>query len=42
MKILKEYREGECSRFGRKYVEKWQQAFRSIPELKINETEMGR
>jgi hypothetical protein len=41
MKILKEYREGECARFGQKYIEKWQQAFRSIPELKINESEMG-
>lgn len=41
MKILREYREGECARFGQKHVEKWQQAFRSIPELKINEREMG-
>lgn len=41
LKILKEYREGECSRFGQKYVEKWQQAFRSIPQLKINERELG-
>lgn len=41
MKILREYREGECARFGQKYVEKWQQAFMSIPELKINEKELG-
>lgn len=41
MKVLKEYREGECARFGQKYFEKWQQAFRSIPELTINESEMG-
>jgi hypothetical protein len=41
MKILHEYREGECARFGQKYVEKWQQAFMNIPELKINEQELG-
>ena len=41
MKILREYREGECSRFGQKYVEKWQHAFRNIPELKINERDLG-
>ena len=41
MKVLREYREGECSRFGQKYVEKWQQAFMNIPELKINEQEVG-
>jgi hypothetical protein len=37
MKILQEYREGERSNFGRKYVDKWQQAFMSIPQLKIEE-----
>jgi hypothetical protein len=41
MKILYEYREGECARFGQKYVEKWQQAFMNIPELKIDEQELG-
>ena len=41
MKILHEYREGECARFGQKYVEKWQQTFMNIPELKINEQELG-
>jgi hypothetical protein len=41
-KILREYREEESQRlFSKKYVEKWQQAFMSIPELKINETELG-
>jgi hypothetical protein len=41
-KILREYREEESGRsFSKKYVEKWQQAFMSIPELKINETELG-
>ena len=41
-KILCEYREEESRRsFSKKYVEKWQQAFMSIPELKINETELG-
>lgn len=39
MKILREYRDGECSRFGQKYVERWRQAFMNIPELKINEQE---
>jgi Family of unknown function (DUF5677) len=41
MKILHEYREGECSRFGQKYIEKWQHAFMSIPQLKINEQDLG-
>ena len=41
MKMLHEYREGECPRFGRKYVEKWQQAFMNIPELKIDEKDLG-
>ena len=41
-KILREYREEESGRsFSRKYVEKWRQAFMSIPELKINETALG-
>jgi hypothetical protein len=41
-KILREYREEESGRlFGKKYVEKWQQAFMSIPELKINEKDLG-
>lgn len=37
MKILKEYRPGEQSNFSRKYVEKWRQAYMSIPELNIEE-----
>jgi hypothetical protein len=41
MKILHEYREGECSRFGQKYVEKWQQAFMNVPQLKIDERDHG-
>jgi hypothetical protein len=41
MKMLQEYREGECSRFGQKYVEKWQQAFMNIPEVKIEEKDLG-
>lgn len=41
MKILREYREGECARFGQKYVEKWQQAFMNIPQLEINEQDLG-
>ncbi len=41
MKILHEYREGECPRFGQKYVEKWQQAFMNIPQLKIDERDLG-
>lgn len=41
MKILREYREGECARFGQKYVEKWRQAFHSIPQLKIDERDLG-
>ena len=41
-RILREYRAEESGRlFSKKYVEKWQQAFMSIPELKINETELG-
>jgi hypothetical protein len=40
-KILHEYREGESARFSQKYVEKWQQAFKSIPELKIDELDLG-
>lgn len=41
-KLLREYREEESGRiFSTRYVEKWQQAFMSIPELKINETELG-
>jgi len=41
MKMLHEYREGECARFGQKYVEKWQRAFMNIPELKIDEKDLG-
>ena len=41
MKILDEYREGERPRFGQKYVEKWQQAFMNIPQLKIDERDLG-
>ena len=41
MKILRQYREGECPRFGQKYVEKWRQAFMNIPQLKINELDLG-
>ena len=41
MKMLHEYREGECARFGQKYVEKWRQAFMNIPELKIDEKDLG-
>ncbi len=41
MKILREYREGELSRFGRRYVEKWQQAFMSIPKLEIKAEKVG-
>ena len=37
MKIRHEYREGERARFGEKYIEKWRQAFMSIPQLKIDE-----
>jgi hypothetical protein len=41
-KILREYREEESGRsFSKKYVEKWREAFMSIPELKISETELG-
>jgi hypothetical protein len=41
MKVLREYREGESARFGQKYLEKWQQAFMNIPQLKIDEQELG-
>ena len=41
MKMLREYREGECPRFGQKYVEKWRNAFMGIPQLKINEKDLG-
>jgi hypothetical protein len=41
MEVLHEYREGACSRFGQKYVEKWQRAFMNIPELKIDEKDFG-
>jgi len=42
MKVLDEYRAGErATRFGPKYVEKWQQAFMNLPELKIDEKELG-
>ncbi len=41
MKMLHEYREGECTRFGQKYVEKWQRAFMNIPKLKIDEKDLG-
>jgi uncharacterized protein DUF5677 len=41
MKVLREYREGECARFGQKYVEKWREAFMNIPALKINEKDLG-
>jgi hypothetical protein len=40
--ILHEYREEECrTSFPRKYLEKWQQAFRNMPELKINEQDVS-
>jgi Family of unknown function (DUF5677) len=42
MKVLSEYREGESARFGQKYLERWQKAFVSIPQLKINEKDVGR
>ena len=41
MEVLREYREGELPRFGQKYVEKWQKALMSIPELKIEEKDLG-
>lgn len=41
LKMLQEYRAGECPRFGQKYVEKWRQAFMNMPELKINEKDLG-
>jgi hypothetical protein len=41
MEILHEYREGECTRFGQKYVEKWQQVFMNMPRLKIDERDLG-
>jgi hypothetical protein len=41
MKILREYRYGELTRFTHKYVEKWQHSFMNIPELNINETDIG-
>lgn len=41
MKILQEYRPGELSNFGRKYVDKWRQAFMSIPELNIEELDIN-
>jgi len=41
MKILGAYRKGELPRFSQKYVEKWQQAFQNIPELKIDERNLG-
>jgi Family of unknown function (DUF5677) len=41
MKVLREYREGESARFRQKYLEKWQQAFMSIPQLKIDEQDRG-
>lgn len=40
MKILRGYREEEVSRFSQKYVEKWRQAFMSIPKLKIDERDL--
>jgi hypothetical protein len=41
MRILDVYREGERSRFGQKYLERWQRAFMNIPELKIVERDIG-
>jgi hypothetical protein len=41
MKILGEYREGECARFGQKYLEKWQKTYMNMPDLKINERDLG-
>jgi Family of unknown function (DUF5677) len=41
-KMLLEYREEEAkTRFGQKYLEKWQKAFMNIPELKVNEQDLG-
>jgi hypothetical protein len=40
-KILHEYREGERPRFDQKYVEKWRQAFMNMPQLKIDERDLG-
>jgi hypothetical protein len=40
-RVLAEYREGELQhRFGSKYVEKWQRAFMSIPNVNVNATEI--
>jgi hypothetical protein len=41
MKILHECREGECARLGQKYVEKWQQTFMNIPQVEIDEQDLG-
>jgi hypothetical protein len=41
MKILREYREGECARFSQKYIERWQQAFMNIPQVKVDERDLG-
>ncbi len=40
-RVLAEYRQEELQhRFGSKYVEKWQQAFRSIPKVNVNATDI--
>ncbi|MGE0407510.1 MAG: DUF5677 domain-containing protein [Candidatus Korobacteraceae bacterium] len=41
-RVLAEYREGELqSRFGLKYLEKWQQAFMNIPRIDVKASEIG-
>lgn len=40
-RVLTEYREGELQhRFGSKYVDKWQRAFMSIPNVNVDATEI--
>jgi hypothetical protein len=33
--------EGKSARFGQKYLEKWLPAFMNIPQLKIDEQDLG-
>ena len=41
-KVLSEYRPEECTTsFRRKYLEKWQEAFMNLPELHIDERDLG-
>jgi hypothetical protein len=40
-RVLGHYREGELRlRFGPKYVERWRQAFMSIPEITVDTTDV--